>query len=185
MRRLLARGRLGGAASHGSVRRSSSAAFGSWRTEQPIHFGYLEPVSKSGWPRHGPRAQPSRQGGRFPTTAPSRAIYNLAPSRQPSSHIHSPFSPSSANPSLPTSPVTSIANRPATALSCKPTSTSPRQVRHCSHRRNMCRSNIMGDGPSVPLDREVLPTNVKPTSYHLTLEPNLETFEYNGEVAIA
>jgi aminopeptidase 2 len=48
----------------------------------------------------------------------------------------------------------------------------------------MCRSNMMGDGPSVPLDREVLPTNVKPTSYHLTLEPNLETFEYDGEVAI-
>jgi aminopeptidase 2 len=48
----------------------------------------------------------------------------------------------------------------------------------------MCRSNMMGDGPAVPLDREVLPTNVKPISYHLTLEPNLETFEYDGEVAI-
>jgi hypothetical protein len=175
MRPLLAQSRLGGAASHGLVRQSSSAAFGSWRTEKPIHFGYSEPVSKSGWPRRRPRVQPSRQGGRFPTTAPSRAIYNLTPSRQPSSHIHSPFSPSSANPSL---------RHPATALSCKPTSISPRQVRHCSHRRNMCRSNMMGDGPSVPLDREVLPTNVKPTSYHLTLEPNLETFEYDGEVAI-
>jgi aminopeptidase 2 len=49
----------------------------------------------------------------------------------------------------------------------------------------MCRSNMMANGPSVPLDREVLPTNVKPTSYHLTLEPNLETFEYDGEVAIS
>ena len=48
----------------------------------------------------------------------------------------------------------------------------------------MCRSNMMADVPAVPLDREVLPTNVKPISYNLTLEPNLETFEYDGEVAI-
>jgi aminopeptidase 2 len=39
-------------------------------------------------------------------------------------------------------------------------------------------------GPSVSLDREVLPTNVKPVRYHLTLEPNFSTFEFDGEVAI-
>lgn len=38
--------------------------------------------------------------------------------------------------------------------------------------------------PTMSLDREVLPTNVKPISYHLTLEPNFSTFEYDGEVAI-
>ncbi|QDS67523.1 hypothetical protein FKW77_002279 [Venturia effusa] len=32
--------------------------------------------------------------------------------------------------------------------------------------------------------REILPANVKPVHYHLTLEPNLETFEYKGTVVI-
>ncbi|KAL2841267.1 peptidase family M1-domain-containing protein [Aspergillus pseudoustus] len=36
---------------------------------------------------------------------------------------------------------------------------------------------------SVP-GREVLPTNVKPVHYDLTLEPNFETFKYDGTVVI-
>jgi aminopeptidase 2 len=32
--------------------------------------------------------------------------------------------------------------------------------------------------------REILPANVKPLHYYLTLEPNLETFEYTGKVVI-
>ncbi|KAF1815182.1 hypothetical protein P152DRAFT_456232 [Eremomyces bilateralis CBS 781.70] len=32
--------------------------------------------------------------------------------------------------------------------------------------------------------RELLPKNVKPLHYHLTLEPDLETFRYNGKVSI-
>jgi hypothetical protein len=32
--------------------------------------------------------------------------------------------------------------------------------------------------------REVLPTNVKPLHYDLTLEPNFETFKYDGTVVI-
>jgi aminopeptidase 2 len=32
--------------------------------------------------------------------------------------------------------------------------------------------------------REVLPTNVKPTHYDLTLEPHFETFKYDGKVII-
>ena len=32
--------------------------------------------------------------------------------------------------------------------------------------------------------REVLPKNVKPVHYDLTLEPNLDTFEYEGKVVI-
>jgi aminopeptidase 2 len=36
----------------------------------------------------------------------------------------------------------------------------------------------------MSLDREVLPANVKPLSYHLTMEPNLSDFEYDGQVAI-
>lgn len=32
--------------------------------------------------------------------------------------------------------------------------------------------------------REVLPTNVKPVHYDLTLEPNFEKFTYDGTVVI-
>lgn len=32
--------------------------------------------------------------------------------------------------------------------------------------------------------REVLPKNVKPLHYDLTLEPNFETFKYEGQVTI-
>ena len=32
--------------------------------------------------------------------------------------------------------------------------------------------------------REVLPTNVKPLHYDLTLEPNFEKFNYEGTVVI-
>jgi aminopeptidase 2 len=32
--------------------------------------------------------------------------------------------------------------------------------------------------------REVLPTNVKPVHYDLTLEPNFEKFTYEGTVSI-
>lgn len=32
--------------------------------------------------------------------------------------------------------------------------------------------------------REVLPTNVKPVHYDLTLEPNFEKFTYDGSVVI-
>jgi aminopeptidase 2 len=63
----------------------------------------------------------------------------------------------------------------------------PRQtVRHCSHRRAMCRKNadISGGSVNVEADREVLPTNVKPLHYSLTLEPNFDKFTYEGTVVI-
>jgi hypothetical protein len=63
------------------------------------------------------------------------------------------------------------------------------QLRHCSYRRsNMCKHNftaeVVSSGVDISKGREVLPKNVKPLHYHLTLEPNLETFEYDGEVVI-
>jgi hypothetical protein len=62
------------------------------------------------------------------------------------------------------------------------------QTRHCSHRRTMCRHQHEADTPGSSFDitqgREILPANVKPIHYHLTLEPNLETFEYKGTVVI-
>lgn len=62
------------------------------------------------------------------------------------------------------------------------------QRRYCSYQRSMCRQSLATDAPASNVDvskgREVLPKNVKPTHYHLTLEPNLETFEFNGHVEI-
>jgi len=60
-------------------------------------------------------------------------------------------------------------------------------ARHCSHRRNMCR-HFGADSPHSAMDvsqaREVLPTNVKPLHYDLTLEPNFGDFTYTGSVTI-
>jgi hypothetical protein len=42
----------------------------------------------------------------------------------------------------------------------------------------MCTSKV--ENP----DRQVLPTNVKPTHYDLTLQPNLKTFVFYGQVKV-
>lgn len=51
----------------------------------------------------------------------------------------------------------------------------------------MCRHSGPDDS-SAAMDitqaREVLPTNVKPLHYNLTLEPDFETFTYEGSVTI-
>lgn len=48
-------------------------------------------------------------------------------------------------------------------------------LRCCSTRNNMCSSTPQ---------REVLPTNVKPLRYDLTLEPLFDSFTFNGELTI-
>ena len=50
----------------------------------------------------------------------------------------------------------------------------------------MCRKNadIAGGSVDVNTNREVLPTNVKPLHYDLTLEPNFDKFSYEGTVVI-
>lgn len=50
----------------------------------------------------------------------------------------------------------------------------------------MCRRELDMDQAAVDvaMGREVLPKNVKPLHYDLILEPNLETFEYEGKVVI-
>lgn len=59
-------------------------------------------------------------------------------------------------------------------------------VRHCSHRRNMCRHSgaDVHSHVDVTKSREVLPANVKPVHYDLTLEPDFEKFTYEGSVTI-
>ncbi|KAI4868577.1 peptidase family M1-domain-containing protein [Hypoxylon rubiginosum] len=69
-----------------------------------------------------------------------------------------------------------------------PTSTPP--VRHCSYRRhNMCRlagdlDHTGGASPDPTQGRELLPTNVIPTHYDVTLEPNFDKFTFEGTVLI-
>ncbi|KAL9606540.1 MAG: hypothetical protein Q9179_000265 [Wetmoreana sp. 5 TL-2023] len=50
----------------------------------------------------------------------------------------------------------------------------------------MCRAqdDVATSSFDVSKNREVLPTNVKPLHYHLTLEPDFEKFSYEGTVFI-
>ncbi|KAK2794815.1 Aminopeptidase 2 mitochondrial [Onygenales sp. PD_10] len=67
-----------------------------------------------------------------------------------------------------------------------PRTTFARQTkRACSYRR-MCRARQGDDvvGGATAVGREVLPTNVKPLHYDLTLEPDFEKFTYEGTVVI-
>lgn len=57
------------------------------------------------------------------------------------------------------------------------------QRRHCSYQRNMG-TDVVESHIDVSKGREVLPKNVKPLHYRITLEPNLETFEFDGQVDI-
>lgn len=61
-----------------------------------------------------------------------------------------------------------------------------KQLQQRSHYCSMCRhTDSAGNSASiVPADREVLPTNVKPLHYDVTMEPIFETFKFNGEETI-
>ncbi|KAI1383293.1 peptidase family M1-domain-containing protein [Hypoxylon trugodes] len=63
-------------------------------------------------------------------------------------------------------------------------------VRHCSYRRhNMCKlagdiEHTGGAAPDPTQGRELLPTNVVPTHYDVTLEPDFKKFSFEGKVLI-
>lgn len=59
-------------------------------------------------------------------------------------------------------------------------------VRHCSCQRAMCTgdADLPGGSMDVKNARVLLPTNVKPLHYDLTLEPDFENFTYEGNVVI-
>ncbi|KAL6918109.1 hypothetical protein FSST1_009604 [Fusarium sambucinum] len=91
----------------------------------------------------------------------------------------------SQSPYLLPSNISTIQSRPS-ILDSKTTSLISRhQQRNCSCRRAMLQN---GDVTSASLDirrgRQVLPKNVKPLHYDLTLEPNFETFKFEGTVII-
>jgi aminopeptidase 2 len=45
-------------------------------------------------------------------------------------------------------------------------------------------AEVAGSGLGISKGREILPANVKPTNYDLTLEPDFENFTYDGSVKI-
>ncbi|KAK6587385.1 hypothetical protein PZA11_000675 [Diplocarpon coronariae] len=62
-------------------------------------------------------------------------------------------------------------------------------IRNCSYRNHkMCRSQGERDAPAGGLDvtkgRQILPADVVPKHYTITLEPDFETFKYKGSVSI-
>ena len=64
------------------------------------------------------------------------------------------------------------------------TNLSQQRARHCSYRHAMCKRDVDAPGGSIDSHREVLPTDVKPLHYALTLEPDFEKFTYSGKVVI-
>ena len=99
------------------------------------------------------------------------------PVRSPSLHHRqrSNFSPWSSL----HAPTRNITRSPARSSAFK------QHLRHCSHRRAMCRqTEIAGGSSNMSQGREVLSSNVQPRHYDLTLEPNFENFTYEGTVVI-
>lgn len=119
-------------------------------------------------------------------TAPCRSRrFNLNPrgTGLPLSTLTCPTTTTAAavNPAVPTL-LRKSAPRRAVSSPRLPTNV---PARYCSHRR-MCR-HLGGEGGSsmdITKGREILPTNVKPVHYDLTLEPDFEKFSYEGEVTI-
>ncbi|KAI0165045.1 peptidase family M1-domain-containing protein [Xylariaceae sp. FL1272] len=94
---------------------------------------------------------------------------------------------------LPVSSPTSVRTISTTSplrFSRLPVSLSTTSVRHCSYRRhNMCRlagesEHFGGANPDPTQGRELLPTNVIPRHYDVTLEPDFKDFTFDGKVII-
>ncbi|GKT97991.1 aminopeptidase [Fusarium langsethiae] len=101
--------------------------------------------------------------------------------------LHTSQSPYLLSSNLAITPSRSVRSRPSITDSKATTSLiSRQQQRNCSCRRAMLRNG--NDVTSASLDirrgRQVLPKNVKPLHYDLTLEPNFQTFKYEGTVVI-
>ncbi|CAJ0547689.1 Ff.00g044430.m01.CDS01 [Fusarium sp. VM40] len=150
-----------------AVTRSSALAIGAFNAEtRPFHSGPL--------PRISSRARASSHPSASSLTTPSRPLHT--------SQLRSFLSSSFTKASL------SRSNPPRLLRDSKVTSSLVRrqQQRNCSCRRAMYRngSDVASASLDVRRGREVLPKNVKPLHYDLTLEPNFETFKYEGTVVI-
>ncbi|QRD85770.1 aminopeptidase [Aspergillus flavus] len=104
------------------------------------------------------------------------------PSRSPLLFSRSLSGPSSSTtaPSSPSAASSSSVNR----LSSRRSPLTQISKRYCSYRRMCRRADVPSGSTNITHGREVLPTNVKPVHYDLTLEPNFESFKYEGTVVI-
>jgi aminopeptidase 2 len=143
-------------------------------------------VARSDASRSLRRVLPSRPPSS--TCIASKHLTSLRPSTGHSYLLHRQFSSTTSGPAL-FSPRTSPNHQLRYRNPTSSNKLSRTQIRACSYQRhNMCRHSLGADVVESAVDvtkgREVLPTNVKPLHYRLTLEPNLETFEYTGTVEI-
>ncbi|QUC19046.1 uncharacterized protein UV8b_03287 [Ustilaginoidea virens] len=100
------------------------------------------------------------------------------------------FATSARSPSPRLAPASPVPRRIRQDLG--PNSWSILQARHCSYRRHldtMCRAQAgieQTGGGAAPgtQGRELLPANVVPRHYHLTLEPDFKKFTFDGTVVI-
>nr|AJD23199.1 aminopeptidase 2 [Onygena corvina] len=128
-----------------------------------------------------------------PTLARRRLNIRLPLSRRgfvrpPITPAHPPRRPTTFTP--PTRPASSAPSAlpPLQSSPASPVRLSRQFLRYCSYRR-MCRARQGDDGaagsmPVAAAGREILPTNVKPLHYDLTLEPNFEDFSFKGSVQV-
>ncbi|TGO42655.1 hypothetical protein BHYA_0006g00580 [Botrytis hyacinthi] len=81
-------------------------------------------------------------------------------------------------------------NRPQLSNNFRNTTLTTSAIRHCSYRRHkMCRGVHAGEevesaGMDITKGREILPANVIPRHYDLTLEPDFKKHTYEGTVII-
>ncbi|KAI0483133.1 peptidase family M1-domain-containing protein [Xylariaceae sp. FL0804] len=92
--------------------------------------------------------------------------------------------------STPRRPLASASPHAHSIASVTPSVSPAAPVRYCSYRRhNMCRlaghlEHAGGAQPDPTQGRELLPTNVIPTHYDVTLEPDFDKFTFEGKVLI-
>ncbi|RAL63132.1 hypothetical protein DID88_004214 [Monilinia fructigena] len=114
----------------------------------------------------------SRAQRRLPAVRRTFQSLSISSYRSSASLLH----PSAQRPQLPNS----LRNTPSTTSA----------IRHCSYRRhNMCRGVHAGEevesaGIDITKGREILPANVIPRHYDLTLEPDFKKNTYEGTVII-
>lgn len=122
----------------------------------------------------------SRPFSRFDPTCPSNSPSSLLESQKRAFHAAQPRKPC----------LTSLRQNPRSitpSLGPKLLALHQLQVRHCSCRRTMCRkheTDVADGNMDISKGREVLPKNVRPVHYDLTLEPDFTTFKYEGKVVI-
>ncbi|PIG90351.1 aminopeptidase [Aspergillus arachidicola] len=103
------------------------------------------------------------------------------PSRSPLLFSRSLSVPSSTTA---TSSPSAASSRSVNRLSSRRSPLTQISKRYCSYRRMCRRADVPSGSTNITHGREVLPTNVKPVHYDLTLEPNFESFRYEGTVVI-